>query len=102
MNFINIGILEILVIVVLAFLLFGPQRLLTLASALRKAAAEFQRSASDMASAALDEHDTSASSTPHSSEEEQTEFVRDIPPDGNRSGESGSEGRRPDEFRGGN
>ncbi len=101
MNFINVGILEILVIAVLAFLLFGPERLLTLASALRKAVTEFQRTASGMASAALDEHDISASPTPHASEEDQAEFVRDVPPDGNGSGENGLEGRRPDEFRGG-
>ena len=70
MNFFNVGFLEILVILILALILFGPQRLIGLADSLRKALTEFQRNASEMASAALEKSNVSESSG-----EERAEFV---------------------------
>ncbi len=70
MNFFNVGFLEILIILVLALILFGPQRLIGLAHSLRKAFTEFQKNASEMASAALEKSNISEPST-----EERAEFV---------------------------
>ena len=75
MNFFNIGFLEILVILVLALILFGPQRLLNLASSLRKALAEFQQSASNITSALLEKQDDPDAPVDGSTFKEGTEFV---------------------------
>ena len=80
MSFFNVGILEILVILVLALILFGPQKLLILGSSLRKALTEFQRNATDFASAALDQADASEATKRDSAGEERAEFA---PEDGN-------------------
>lgn len=76
MNFFNVGALEIMVIVLLAFILFGPQKMLSLATSFRKAFSEFQKNVSDVASAAMDEHEAAKSSGP---ENEGTEFVHESP-----------------------
>ncbi|MFQ5934493.1 MAG: twin-arginine translocase TatA/TatE family subunit [Dehalococcoidia bacterium] len=97
MNLFNVGFLEILVIVLMAFILFGPQRLLSLAASLRKALTEFQRSASDMASTALDQQGSSPSTPSEPQEGEGTPFVREA--DGLEGADS--QDRKSDEFRGG-
>ena len=55
MNPLNVGILEILVILVLALVLFGPSKLITVVSSLRGALQEFQKAAQGVASSAVDE-----------------------------------------------
>ena len=55
MNPLNVGILEILVILVLALVLFGPSKLISVVSSLRGALQEFQRAAQGMASSAVEE-----------------------------------------------
>ena len=50
LNPLNVGILEILVILVLALVLFGPSKLISVVSSLRGALQEFQRAAQGMAS----------------------------------------------------
>ena len=55
MNPLNVGILEILVILMLALVLFGPSRLISLFTSLRGAVQEFQRAAQGFASAAVEE-----------------------------------------------
>jgi sec-independent protein translocase protein TatA len=93
MNFLNIGFLELLMILVLALILFGPQRLLTLGSALRKAFIEFQRQASDLASAALEQQDAPA---PPSPEEQRAEFVPEKPPEEGGTADQDQESPPPD------
>ena len=55
MNPLNVGILEILVILALALVLFGPSKLISVVTSLRGALQEFQRAAQGMASSAVDE-----------------------------------------------
>ena len=55
MNPLNVGILEILVILALALVLFGPSKLISLVTSLRGAVQEFQRAAQGLASAAVEE-----------------------------------------------
>lgn len=55
MNPLNVGILEILVILALALVLFGPSKLISVVSSLRGALQEFQRSAQGLASSAVEE-----------------------------------------------
>ncbi len=55
MNPLNVGILEILVILALALVLFGPSKLISVVSSLRGALQEFQRTAQGMASSAVEE-----------------------------------------------
>ena len=55
MNPLNVGILEILVILALALVLFGPSKLISVVSSLRGALQEFQRAAQGMASSAAEE-----------------------------------------------
>ena len=55
MNPLNVGILEILVILVLALVLFGPSKLISVVSSLRGALQEFQRAAQGMATSAAEE-----------------------------------------------
>ena len=55
MNPLNVGILEILVILALALVLFGPSRLISIVTSLRGAVQEFQRSAQGLASSAVEE-----------------------------------------------
>ena len=55
MNPLNVGILEILVILALALVLFGPSKLISVVSSLRGALQEFQRSAQGLASSAAEE-----------------------------------------------
>ena len=55
MNPLNVGILEILVILALALVLFGPSKLISVVSSLRGALQEFQRAAQGMASSAVEE-----------------------------------------------
>ena len=55
MNPLNVGILEILVILALALVLFGPSKLISVVTSLRGALQEFQRSAQGMASSAVEE-----------------------------------------------
>ena len=90
MSFFNVGPLEIMVIALLAFILFGPQKMLSLATSFRKAFAEFQKNVSDVASAAMDQHEADRFSEP---DEERAEFVRE-----SRSEQEQS--RRPNEFQG--
>ncbi len=76
MNLFNVGALEIMVIVVLAFILFGPQKLLGLVASLRKAFTEFQRNVSDVASAAMEQHEASEA---EAAPDDRAEFVRESP-----------------------
>lgn len=55
MNPLNVGILEILVILTLALVLFGPSKLISVVTSLRGALQEFQRAAQGMASSAAEE-----------------------------------------------
>lgn len=55
MNPLNVGILEILVILALALVLFGPSKLISVVSSLRGALQEFQRAAQGVASSAAEE-----------------------------------------------
>ena len=77
MNPLNVGILEILVILALALVLFGPSKLISLVTSLRGAVQEFQRAAQGLASAAMEESKAEASVTTdqpvdfHSEEKEQ-------------------------------
>ena len=77
MNFFNMGFLELLTILLLALILFGPQRLLTLGSSLRKALTEFQRTASDLTSTALEEQDA----PDQLADDERAKFVPEKHPD---------------------
>ena len=70
MNPLNVGILEILVILVLALVLFGPSKLISVVSSLRGALQEFQRAAQGMASSAAEE--VKAEAEPH--EEQPIDF----------------------------
>ncbi len=63
MNPLNVGILEILVILVLALVLFGPSKLISIVSSLRGALQEFQRAAQGMASSAAEEVRAESEST---------------------------------------
>lgn len=74
MNFFNIGFLEIAVILVLALVLFGPDRLLVLANSLRKAFTEFQRTASGLATSVLEQSEA-AEQKP---QEERAEFLHEV------------------------
>ena len=55
MNPLNVGILEVLVILALALVLFGPSKLISLVTSLRGAVQEFQRAAQGLASAVVEE-----------------------------------------------
>lgn len=55
MNPLNVGILEILVVLTLALVLFGPSKLIWVVTSLRGALQEFQRAAQGMASSAVEE-----------------------------------------------
>ena len=55
MNPLNVGILEILVILALALVLFGPTRLISVVGSLRGAVQEFQRATRGLASSAMEE-----------------------------------------------
>ena len=55
MNPLNVGILEILVILALALVLFGPSKLISVVTSLRGALQEFQRAAQGVASSAVEE-----------------------------------------------
>ncbi len=74
MNFFNIGFLELGVILVLALILFGPDRLLVLANSLRKAFTEFQRTASGLASSVLEQSEASEQGP----QEERAEFLHEV------------------------
>ncbi len=74
MNFFNIGFLELGVILVLALILFGPDRLLVLANSLRKAFTEFQRTASGLASSAMEQ----AEASEQDPQEERADFLHEV------------------------
>ncbi len=74
MNFFNIGFLELAVILVLALILFGPDKLLVLANSLRKALTEFQRTASGLASSAMEQ----AEASEQEPQEERAEFLHEV------------------------
>lgn len=74
MNFFNIGFLEIAVVMVLALVLFGPEKLLVLANSLRKAINEFQRTASGLATSVLEQ----AEASDQEPQEERAEFRSEV------------------------
>ena len=74
LNFFNIGFLEIAVILVLALVLFGPDKLLVLGNSLRKAFNEFQRTASGLATSVLEQSEASEQEP----QEERAEFLHEV------------------------
>ena len=71
MNIFNIGLFEILVIVVVGLVLFGPAKFINLAASLRKAINEFQTAFTGMADSAGSER----LDPERSSIEERAQFV---------------------------
>lgn len=63
MNPFNMGFLEILLILIVALILFGPQRLIEVGTGLGKAFREFRRSLSSVESALAEEQTSSEASS---------------------------------------
>ena len=95
MNVFNMGILEIMVILVVGLILFGPDKLFELIRTLRKAFNEFQRTASDLTSAAFDQSEAAARQQKASEQNDRKEFVseQEVPREKPGTEESTSRGQ---------
>ena len=74
-NLFNMGILELLVILGLAVIIFGPDRMLRMAGSLRKTVSEAQRQASEVTASAIKQAGASEKEAQGQQQGERAEFT---------------------------
>lgn len=87
MNPFNIGFLEILVILIIALIVFGPQRLIEIGTELGKALGEFRRGLSNVGSV-LEEEQGTPDDRPTPKEVPRELSEEELPPEEKDPGES--------------